>query len=174
MKKSSSLVIAGVLGLALVAGSPATAHRRDSMTPQKAGPIRRETTTLRQLVRWFGQPTSRRVDEVGCVRAVKVRWGRRLRVIAWRDRERHVAAIFVRRRTINSDRHGDLTMHTDRGLSVGDRERKLRRLYPRRRGITHAGHTHYRLKTGRFGAYMMAKVVRNRVVQLEAWPFEFC
>ena len=65
-------------------------------------------------------------------------------------------------------------MHTRKGLRVEDRERKVRRLYPNARPITHAGHTHYRVATGRFGDYLMAKVVNRRVAQLESWPFEFC
>ncbi len=63
---------------------------------------------------------------------------------------------------------------TRKGLRVGDGEGKLQRLYPRARPIRHAQHTHYRLKEDVYGARLMAKVVDGRVVQLEAWPLEFC
>jgi hypothetical protein len=174
VKTLRMVLAAGMLAVTLVATSPATAHRLDLMTPNKAGPIRRGETTMRQMRRWFGAPTARKVVRVGCVRVIKARWGRRLMVYASRDTRRTVEAIFVRARRITSTRHGDLDTHTRKGLRVGDRERKLRRLYPKRRPITHAGHSHYRLATGRYGTYLMAKVVNHRVVQLEAWPFEFC
>jgi hypothetical protein len=83
-------------------------------------------------------------------------------------------AIFVGALRITSAEHGDLRVHTRRGLRIGDDENRLRELYPRSTGETHAGHTHYRLRTGDFGVYLMAKVVDGEVVQLEAWPYEFC
>jgi hypothetical protein len=157
----------------VVAGA-ATAQDQDLIRPSKAGPIVREETTLAQLRDWFGPPTVRRPVTVACSRVTKARWGRRLQVYAWRDEARHVAAVFVRRRSLHSSEHGDLLIHTARGLKVGNSERRLRRLYPRSRPQTHAGHTHYRLRTGAFNAYLMAKVVDHEVVQLEIWPYEFC
>jgi hypothetical protein len=143
---SSGLVVAGA----------ATADGPDVIRPAKAGPIVRGPVT------------------VACSRVTKARWGRRLQVYAWRDEGHHVAAVFVRRRSLNSSEHGDLAIHTARGLRVGDSERRLRRLYPRASPQTHAAHTHYRLRTGAFDAYLMAKVVDREVVQLEIWPYEFC
>ena len=95
-------------------------------------------------------------------------------VYASRQSVRKVAAAFVKKRKLESSVHGTLRLHTRPGLRVGDGVRKLRRLYPRSKGQTHAGHTHFRLKTGRYGAYLMARVEDRRVVQLEAWPYEFC
>ena len=95
-------------------------------------------------------------------------------VYASRQSVRKVAAAFVKKRKLESSVHGTLRLHTRPGLRVGDGVRKLRRLYPRSKGHTHAGHTHFRLKTGRYGAYLMARVEDRRVVQLEAWPYEFC
>lgn len=46
--------------------------------------------------------------------------------------------------------------------------------HPRSRPEIHGGHTDHLLRAGHFGAYLKAKVVDNRVVQLEAWPYEFC
>jgi hypothetical protein len=168
-----ALCVAVVCSGLVVAGA-ATAHNPDVIRPAKAGPIAREETTLAQLRDWFGPPTVRRPVTVACSRVTKARWGRRLQVYAWRDEDRHVAAVFVRKRSLHSREHGDLTIHTARGLRVGDTERRLRRLYPRSRPQTHAGHTHYRLRTGALDAYLMAKVVGREVVQLEIWPYEFC
>jgi hypothetical protein len=168
-----ALTVAMVSSGVVVAGA-ATADGPDVIRPAKAGPIVREETTLAQLRDWFGAPTVRRPVTVACSRVTKARWGRRLQVYAWRDEDRHVAAVFVRRRSLHSSEHGDLAIHTARGLRVGDSERRLRRLYPRSRPQTHAGHTHYRLRTGAFDAYLMAKVVDHEVIQLEIWPYEFC
>jgi hypothetical protein len=166
----ASLVASGGLGIA----GAAMADGPDVIRPAMAGPIVREETTLAQMRDWFGAPTVRRPVTVACSRVTKVRWGRRLEVYAWRDEGRHVAAVFVRKRSIHSSEHGDLRIHTRRGLRVGDSERRLRRLYPHSRPMTHAGHTHYRLASGRFNAYLMGKVVDHEVVQLEIWPYEFC
>jgi hypothetical protein len=168
------LLATAVVGSGLVLAGGADAHRADMMTANRAGPIRRDQTTMSQLRTWFGAPTVQKIERVGCVRAVRARWGDDLKVIAWRGKPRRVAAIFVRRHTITSSEHGDLTFHTRRGLEVGDPHRKLRRLYPQAEGITHSGHTHYRLYTARTGGYLMAKVKNDKVIQFEAWPYEFC
>lgn len=149
-------------------------HKADLAKPGRLGPILRERTTLAQMEEWFGEPSSRRVRQVGCVKAIKVRWGRRLSAIAGRSGEHLIAQATVKRRTIESAEHGELTLHTRKGLRVGDSERKLQRLYPKSEPVTHAGHTHYRLKTGHFGQYLMGKAVDGTVVALEMWPYEFC
>jgi hypothetical protein len=167
------LTLAMVCSGFVLAGS-ATGQEPDLVTPRKAGPIVREETTLAQMRDWFGDPTERRTVTVACSRVTKARWGRRLLVYAWRDHGRHVAAVFIRARSLRSREHGELTIETARGLSVGDSERRLRRLYPNSNPHTHAGHSHYRLRTGPYGDYLMAKVVSREVVQLEIWPYEFC
>lgn len=170
----ATVLVVGLAGGALVAPRPAQAHELDVMTPNRAGPILRSGTKLRQLRRWFGPPTVRKVVRVGCVDVIRARWDDDLAVYATQGYPRTVAAIFVRSRLLTSAAHGDLRIHTRKGLRVGDRQRKLRRLYPGSEAITHDGHTHYRLRTNRYGAYLMASVVHRRVVQLEAWPYEFC
>ena len=170
----ASLFLAAMLGVSALDATPARAHRIDLVTPNRAGPIVRGETTMGDMRGWFGRPTVRRMTRVGCVQVVSATWGSKLRVYASRGEVRIVEAIFVSARRITSDDHGDLRMHTRRGLRVGDGEDRLRQLYPRSTGETHAGHTHYRLRTGDSGAYLMAKVIDGAVVKLEAWPYEFC
>lgn len=165
----SSLWIGGVGGV-----TSAHAHQFDLMTPDRAGPIVRGETIMRDLREWFGRPTDRKLVRVGCERVISAGWDGELRVYAAREEPRTVRAIFVRTRNITSAEHGDLTMHTRRRLRVGDSEARLRRLYPRSVPEMHGSHTHYRLRTNDNGSYLMAKVVGGNVVQLEAWPYEFC
>jgi hypothetical protein len=163
-----------VMASSLVLVTPVRAHNGEDVTPNKAGPIRRGETTMAEMREWFGEPSANEVVRVGCVRVNRVRWGQRLKVFTQRDDHRTADTIFVRKRVVSSSEHGDLTMHTAKGLKVGNRERRLRNLYPNAEPITHSGHTHYRLDTNREGEYVMAKVVDNRVVRLEVWPYEFC
>ena len=88
MKTLRMVLAAGMLAVTLMATTPATAHRLDLMTPNKAGPIQRGETTMRQMRRWFGAPTARKVVRVGCVRVIKARWGSKLMVYASRDPRR--------------------------------------------------------------------------------------
>jgi len=172
MKMLRALLVVGLIMSSLGAMSGATAHPRDEMWPAKAGPIVRNETTLSELRDWFGAPTSRKVVRVACIRVIRARWDG-LKVYVYRN-DRTVGAIFVRKRALESAEHGELRIHTNRGLRVGDRHRKLKRLYPNADPIKHAGHIHYRLRTAKSQSYMMGKVVDGRVVQLESWPFEFC
>jgi hypothetical protein len=163
-----------LLWVAGVGVAPAQAHGLDLMTPTGAGPIVRGETTLRDLRAWFGSPTQLQRVRVGCERVIKAGWSGELRVFVALERPRTVRAIFVRARNITSAEHGELTMHTRERLRVGNSEARLRRLYPDSMPETHAGHTHYRLRTDDNGSYLMAKVVQGAVVQLESWPYEFC
>lgn len=169
-----SVLLTVLLWTGALGAAPAQGHLIDLMTPNRAGPIVRGATTMGDLRGWFGRPTDRKVIRVGCVRVISAGWGSKLRVYASRGEIRTAEAIFVRARRITSTDQGDLRVHTGRGLRVGDGEDRLRRLYPRSKPQTHAGHTHYRLGTNRYGAYLMAKVVDGDIVQLEAWPYEFC
>lgn len=169
----TAALLSAIVGFVAIGTAPASAHRLDLMKPDRAGPIVRGETTLRDLRGWFGPPTARKVIDVGCQQVIRARWSGRLTVYAYPE-ARTVGAIFVRSRSITSDALGELRMHTRKGLRVGDGEGKLQRLYPRARPIGHAQHTHYRLKEDVDGARLMAKVVDGRVVQLEAWPLEFC
>jgi len=173
MKLLRCLLVVGLVASSLTALSGASAHPRDEMWPNKAGPIIRGETTMSELRDWFGPPDSSRVIMVQCIRVVRARW-EGLQVYAERDKVRTADAIFVNSRVLESTEHGELRIHTGKGLRVGDRHRKLRRLYPNADPIEHAGRIHYRLKSGNLDAKMLGKVVDGRVVRLEAWPYEFC
>jgi hypothetical protein len=168
-------IAASVMAFALAGTAPALAHKADLMNPHRAGPIIRNETTMAEMRDWFGAPDDTRSKRVGCVRVTQARWNEGvLAYVSRGEAPRFVLATFIRRRSVHSAEHGDLEIHTKRGLRVGDRERRLRRLYPGADPITHAGHTHYRLGTAPSGSYLMGKVVGNEVVQFENWPFEFC
>jgi hypothetical protein len=173
MKLLRCLLVVGLVASSLTALSGASAHPRDEMWPNKAGPIIRGETTMSELRDWFGPPDSSRVIMVQCIRVVRARW-EGLQVYAERDKVRTADALFVNSRVLESTEHGELRIHTGKGLRVGDRHRKLKRLYPNADPIEHGGRIHYRLKSGNLNAKMLGKVVDGRVVRLEAWPFEFC
>jgi hypothetical protein len=174
MKSLRAVLVTSVLAAAALS-VPAGAHPADLVASYgKAGPIRRGATTMSDMRTWFGDPTSRERIKVGCVEVMRARWGGKLTVYTSTEAPRTVEAIFVRNRSIDSDEHGRLDFHTGRDLRVGDREGRLRRLYPGADPITHAGHTHYRLRTARNGGYLMGKVVGDKVIRLELWPYEFC
>ncbi|MGH2751968.1 MAG: hypothetical protein ACRDK3_14020 [Actinomycetota bacterium] len=174
MKRIRIALLVGLVGSMLAPAGQASAHPSDAIRPTKAGPIIRQETTMAELREWFGEPDVRKKIRVGCVRVIKARWGDQLVVYAARTTPRPVEAIFIQERTIVSSEHGELEIHTAKKLRVGDRHRKLRRLYPKSQPITHSGHTHYLLRFGANDSRLFAKVKHGEVVQLEAWPFEFC
>lgn len=141
---------------------------------KRVGPIKLYETRLEEVKRWFGEPTSRTVDERGCVKAVRLWWRGELKVFAGRYQGRtgEVAEVHVLDRTVRSSVHGDLTIHTRRDIRVGDSEGKVKRAYPRARHETHKGHTHYIVDDDY--DKVLIKVVDAVVVALEAHPFEWC
>ena len=163
-----------VLALTLLfVAAPATAHDADLMRAGKrVGPIKLYETHPREARRWFGEPTSRTVDERGCVKAVRLWWRGELKVFAGRGKSGTIAEVHVLDRTISSTQHGDLTIHTRRGIRVGDSERDVRRAYPKADSDTHRGHTHYFVENEYDRLFV--KVVDHEVVALEARPFEWC
>jgi hypothetical protein len=137
-----------VIAVTLAGTAPALAHKADLMNAHRAGPIIRNETTMAEMRDWFGPPDDTRSRRIGCVRLSQARWSEG--VLAYVSRggsPRFVVATFIRRRSVHSAEHGDLEIHTKRGLRVGDRKDRLRRLYPGADPITHAGHTHYCLGT---------------------------
>lgn len=172
MFKKIGIAAASTL-LAVCLVLPALGHDADLLGERRAGPILLGETTLRQAKNWFGEPTSRKIVKIGCVRAVKMRWGHRLTVLAekYEGKTYPIAEARAQKRTITSSKHGDLTMHTKKGLMVGDPESKVNELYPSKEGHTHKGHTHYLLEQGRM---LMVKVVDEEVVEIVVGPYEFC
>jgi hypothetical protein len=167
-----------VVGLVLALPGPGLqAHPIDAIAVgEHVGPIRLNESRLPRLKEWFGEPTSRKIIEIGCVRAVKMRWGVRLVAIAprYRGRTQRIAQVLVLRRTIHSSAHGDLTIHTGKGLRIGDSEDRLQELYPNVDGETHRGHTHYVLRANSLDGRLLARVERGIVVNFLVTPYEFC
>jgi hypothetical protein len=169
-------VILVVVGLCAAIG-PAPAHTSDAVIAgDQAGPIELGETRISDLKEWFGEPTASKVVSVQCIKATRMRWGRRLVVIVprYKGRNQRVGQATVWKRTIESSRDGDLTMHTTKGLRVGDSEEKLNDLYPNRKGETHRGHTHYFLGYGENDGVLWVRVEDGTVVNLQVGPYEFC
>ena len=103
-----------IVTVALLA-SPAFGHKRDLIRAGKRlGPIKLYETTVREVKRWFGEPTSRKVDERGCVRnVVQLRWPG-LKVFAGRynDGRAPVAEAHVSAPVITSLHHGELAIES--------------------------------------------------------------
>lgn len=171
MQKRAMGVVVVLLTMGAVI-APVRAHERDVMTPGgKVGPIQSGETTVREMKDLFGEPRARTVKRVGCSKVVQLRWDK-IQTFSYRS-EHVVVDVRVRSDRVRSE-EGVLRFHTRRGLRVGDSEARLRELYPHRKPMTHpkGGHVHYKLG----GEYdkLLAKVVDDTVVELEAAPYEFC
>ncbi|MDP9066968.1 MAG: hypothetical protein M3N53_01290 [Actinomycetota bacterium] len=164
-----------LVALALMTG-PGVAHQRDLITAGgKVGPIQNGRTNNADMRDMFGRPSYRDVIRVGCSRVVRLRWRGQIQSFAYRaDEQRRVVDVRVLAREVEAADGSSYTFHTRRGLRVGDSQRRLRELYPNADPMTHAGHTHYKLGEGRYGTKLLAKVVDDVVVQLEAAPYEYC
>ena len=167
-----------VIGAVVVTALPASAHRRDLMTPSgRVGAIiQTGETTNADMKEMFGRPTGKKIVRVGCSRVVRLRWRGEIQTYAYRgDPDRIVVDVKVNTSEVTARRLGDTyAFHTRKGLRVGDTEERLQELYPRRNGITHNGHTHYILGEHNGGPKLLGKVKDGVVVQLEAAPYEFC
>lgn len=177
MTRRSALV--GAILVAVVAtGLPASAHRRDLMTPngRVGGIIQTLETTTADMKEMFGRPTEKKIQRVGCSRVIRLRWRGEIQTYAYKaDPDRIVVDVKVNTSEVTARRLGETyAFHTRKGLHPLDSEEKLQELYPRRNGMTHNGHTHYILGEGEFGTKLMAKVIDGVVVQLEVAPYEFC
>jgi hypothetical protein len=82
----------------------------------------------------------------------------------------------LRRRTIRSREHGRLTIHTRKGLRVGDRNRRIRTLHPSARLRKHGNHwDHFLVSSARYGRLVaITKTKRGPVAALFAGPYENC
>jgi hypothetical protein len=170
------LVVSMVLGLTLTA-THAGAHRIDKIRAgRRLGPVRFGHTSIKEAKGWFGQPTNRKPVQLGCIKAVKVRWGERL-VVYFTKTTPHVAVEgTVFKRVFRSKEHGRLRMHTSKGLRVSDGNERLRNLYPKKKPFRHRGHFDWFLVSspskGRTVA--LTRYKRSRVRGIFAGPYETC
>jgi hypothetical protein len=168
-------LLAALVALSLEAGA-STRKLEHIRAGTRVGPIVLTETTLRRAQSWFGDPTGRRRMGLGCIRAIRVRWGDRLEVFfSTRGRKRAIEGT-VGKRVITSRKHGSLEVHTRKGLKVGDSNSRLRRLYPRKRPFEHGRHYDWFLASGPADGRLVAITKRKRgpVVALFAGPYENC
>jgi hypothetical protein len=171
-----SRFLVGAALVILVAG-PSNAHKADLFTANRVGPIKIGKTTLKQTKAWFGDPSKRRKVTVGCdVELTRVKWGNRLKIYFGRSgKKRVVSEVWVRDRTITFDGIGDLTMHTRKGLKVGDKVKRLKNLYPKAKRYKFKGRAWYELRpAGPVKGRVRAYVKDGGVVALTNPPWEYC
>jgi hypothetical protein len=169
-----AMVCAALVLVALLPVNRAAAHPRDAIVAGKRiGPVRLGTTTLRRAKAFFGEPTVRKRVPLGCIRAIKARWGRKLTLFFTAGRPHVAIQGTLRQRRIMSDVHGVLRIHTRKGLRVGDSNRRLRRLYPNKAPVRHRGHFDYFLRSSP-KLVAITKYRRGRVRALFSGPYENC
>jgi hypothetical protein len=175
--RSRRLVAISCTALILTALWPVTgarAHPQDVITAgRRIGPIHFGTTSLRRAKAFFGEPTVRKRVPLGCIRAIKARWGRKLTLFFTAGRPHVAIQGTLRKRRIMSDVHGALRIHTRKGLRVGDSNRRLRRLYPNKAPVRHRGHFDYFLRSSP-KLVAITKYRRGRVRALFSGPYENC
>jgi hypothetical protein len=175
MKISRTAIVLAVC-VVVFAGplSVAIADREDLVTVRRMGPVRRSITEYEQVKRWFGRPD--RVDRHGyqCIRVIDAVWRDKFKMFFDTFDKTMVVAIAKRHRVM-SDRHGELTFHTRKGLHIGDSYAKLHRLYPDadrhnhpRRDLVH----HILISNGR--GRLEATTSHGRVTELRTFPYEAC
>jgi hypothetical protein len=174
MRFGRAVIVA--IALSLIAGGTVHAHERDRFTAKQAGPIDVGKTTLDQTTKWFGDPSVTKKVQRGCVKVTMARWGKSLKMYHYRiDGELEVAEVWVWRRTVTSTKHGDLTMHTIKGLRVGDSLDRLLELYPEASKYKYKGKTFYELRPATPSKGRLRAVVKDEKVRgLINAPWEYC
>jgi hypothetical protein len=173
MAWTALVALSGVLVVGLV--TTALAHRADLISGRKAGPIRNGETTLSDAEDWFGRADHVKRVVVGCdVRLKKARWNGRLIAFFGRGADGAATETSVLRRTIRSTQHGDITVHTRKGLRIGDTRGKLRRLYPNAQKYRHEKRNWYILRSSPSYGRLEAALKNRRVVLLRSAPWEYC
>jgi hypothetical protein len=169
-----AMVCAALVFVALIPANRAAAHPQDAIVAGKRiGPVRLGTTTVRRAKAFFGEPTVQKRVPLGCIRALKARWGRRLTMFFTAGRPHVAIQGTIRKRRIMSAVHGPLRIHTRKGLRVGDSNRRLRRLYPGKAPVRHGGHFDYFLRSSP-KLVAITKYRRGRVRALFSGPYETC
>lgn len=176
MPSRKSLVGMSV-ALVVLTAAPAVARPADLVKAgSRLGPIRLSETTLDDARSWFGAPSVRRRVRLACIRAIEVKWGKRLLVYFEAAGDHDAVQGEIRRRRLRSRNHGLLKLRTVKGLRVEDGHRRLRRLYPRANGERHGNHFDYLLRSSPGGGRLVAltKYRKGRVKGLFAGPYETC
>ena len=175
MSVGKVMLICALVAALFSSSNPTFAHRADLINGRRAGPIRSGETTLDTAEEWFGPADAVRRVVVGCkVPLKKARWEGRLVVFFGRGPNGTATETKVLRRTVRSAMHGDITVHTRKGLRIGDPRRKLRRLYPRAIEYRHRGKDWYILKSSPTYRRLEAAVDQRRVIILRSAPWEYC
>lgn len=170
------MAITMALCLAVLAGpaTVATADKADLATTRRMGPIRRSFTTFERVKNWFGNPD--RVDRHGyqCIRVIDAVWRGKFRMY-FDTFDKKMVVVVAKKRRVVSDRHGELTFHTKKGLHIGNRSSKLRRLYPDadRHNHPHRELAHHILVSTDRGR-LEATTSHGRVTELRTFPYEAC
>ncbi len=155
--------------------STAFGHRADLINGDKAGPIRNGETTLATAESWFGPADAVKRLIVGCkVPLKRARWYGELVIFFGRGPDGTATEAKVLRRTLSSAAHGDITVHTRKGLEIGDSRRKLQRLYPDATRYERRGRDWYILKSSPSYGRLEAAVEGRRVTILRNGPWEYC
>jgi hypothetical protein len=174
MQRLSAVIAVAVI---MVAAAPATAADDAPFTTRRAGPMKLGTTTIGKLKEWFGEPDAEKKVTRGCFEVWRVRWGKYLKAYAIKHPNggRRLTETWVRKRTITSSQHGDLTMRTKKGLKVRDKVSKLKDLYPDFQRFRFNGKNFYELKPveeARPRLWAIGK--EGRVRALINRPYEYC
>jgi hypothetical protein len=174
MKRRLAILVSSAL---LLAALPATAADNELFTTHRAGPMKLGDTTIGKLKKWFGEPDAEKKITRGCFEVWRVRWGSYLKAFAIKHPNggRRLTETWVRKRTITSSKHGDLTMHTRKGLRVRDKVKKLKNLYPDFQKFRFNGKNFYELKpVEELKPRLWAIGKEGRVRALINRPYEYC
>ena len=175
MRHRGNAGLAIALAVVVMWQDPAFGHRPDLINGDKAGPIRIGQTTLATAESWFGPADAVRRVVVGCDVPLKLaRWHGELVIFFARGADGGATETKVLRRTLLSEAHGEITVHTRRGLEIGDSRRKLRRLYPDARRFDYRDRDWYVLKSSPSYGRVEAAVEGRRVTILKNAPWEYC
>ena len=170
-------LVGASLALVALTAAPAVGRPVDLVKAgRRLGPIRLFETTLGEAKSWFGAPSVRRRVRLGCIRALEVKWGKKLLVYFETAGDHDAVQGEIRRRRLRSNKHGLLRLRTVKGLRVGDGHRRLRRLYPKANAERHGDHFDYFLRSSADGGRLVAltKYRKGRVRGLFAGPYETC
>ena len=165
------LVVIFLIAVQLGLGS-AVADLEDLVSTRRAGPFRRGDTTFREAKDWFGRPDRVTRHRYQCIRVIDARWRDKFRV-TFDTFDKTMVSATLKRRAVNSDRHGRLTVHTRKRLTIGDSSKELHRKYPDARRHEHKSFNHHILISNDTGR-LESTTKNGRVIELRSFPYEAC